>query len=398
MANTGRSPSSVGLVILVLTVVIALIAGCSEAGIFDTMAMRLAEFDWAYETDVSIDPGTLSSTLTDVPVLVRLTPDRIDYSAIRRNGADLEFYDGETGALLPFEIEDWVPGGESSLWVRIPRIEPGTGALLRIRYGRWNAGDGHDPAAVWSNGYLAVWHFSESESPFADSTGNANTARKAENQADPVLTEGIVGSAVDFSASDSSALAVEPSPSLTSFAPLTIEFATSGSGTSKNDFLIFRDDMFVRADGDWQTSPTLRFQYNFTGPDGEEHEPADDLLVHRGYDWGSADWHVGAVTWDGTAEALIRQIYDNGAPRPPQINSRGGTGTPVDVSGSTLTIGNGGWAGGMTSAFNGSIDEVRIAGVPRSADWILVQARSLRDLLFDWTGATTTLLREVLPQ
>src|SRR5262245_65849727 len=60
--------------------------------------------------------------LDDFPVLVTLNPSRIDYAALQPDGAELRFADGD-GTALPYDIARWVPGGHSTVWVRVPTID-----------------------------------------------------------------------------------------------------------------------------------------------------------------------------------------------------------------------------------------------------------------------------------
>ena len=79
-----------------------------------------------------------STTLTDFPVLVRLSPELngFDYSKCRLpNGGDLRFSDS-SGNLIPHEIDTWNPSGESLVWVKVPSLTKAT--TITAYYGNPN--------------------------------------------------------------------------------------------------------------------------------------------------------------------------------------------------------------------------------------------------------------------
>jgi hypothetical protein len=101
--------------------------------------------------------ATLAEPLNDAPVLIRLTPDRIDYALFAADGSDIRFALADDTP-LPHEIERWEPGGESLVWVELPVLE--TGAAFSMIYGD-GAADSQRPAEVWSR-YDLVYHFAGS--------------------------------------------------------------------------------------------------------------------------------------------------------------------------------------------------------------------------------------------
>ena len=111
-----------------------------------------------YRCEMTVDGYSGTSTLTDFPLLVRISPTAIDkftYGDCAENGADISFTDAD-GNVLPHEVDTWNPDGESLVWVKISSMARGTKFFFR-----W-ADQNHptnNPTAVWSN-YVGVWHFS----------------------------------------------------------------------------------------------------------------------------------------------------------------------------------------------------------------------------------------------
>src|SRR6185312_11166750 len=68
-------------------------------------------------------------TLTDFPVLVRLSNSRqgFNYSHFASGtGGDLRFTDATGTRVIPHEIDEWNPAGESTVWVQVPALSSGS--------------------------------------------------------------------------------------------------------------------------------------------------------------------------------------------------------------------------------------------------------------------------------
>ena len=126
------------------------------------------------------------TTLENFPLLVRISPERISgfsYGDCALDGSDISFA-LENGEILPHEIDTWVNGGESLVWVRLPALQ-GTETSF---YFRWNdSGPAENISAnVWSADYAGVWHMNGASGVTLDSTGHElhATPKVAPNSAD----------------------------------------------------------------------------------------------------------------------------------------------------------------------------------------------------------------------
>ena len=133
---------------------------------------------YARQMALTVDGYTGAETLTDVPVLVRLstTISGFDYNdfASPSNGADLAFFDANEQRLA-YEIDEWHTNGTSLVWVKLPELKRGmrfTAAWGGVpMYGHApdrSAPDGHE---VWCD-YAGVWHMNEDSGTAYDSTAN----------------------------------------------------------------------------------------------------------------------------------------------------------------------------------------------------------------------------------
>lgn len=130
---------------------------------------------YARQMALTVDGYTGAETLTDVPVLVRLSTaiSGFDYNdfASPSNGADLAFFDANERRLA-YEIDEWHTNGTSLVWVKLPELKKGTrftaawggvGCVPMDGYAT-----GHE---VWCD-YAGVWHMNEDSGIAYDSTAN----------------------------------------------------------------------------------------------------------------------------------------------------------------------------------------------------------------------------------
>jgi Concanavalin A-like lectin/glucanases superfamily/Domain of unknown function (DUF2341) len=145
-----------------------------------------------YELPIAYASGTFSSDLSDVPVLVALDATRIDYDLAAADGSDLRAFDAN-GNVLPLEIESWVPGGSSVVWVRLGSLSSGGGSFS-LRFGDPNASAGPGADTLWSD-YSALYHFADADpaAQVADALGNHHGVGNG-----PTREPALIGSGLGF--------------------------------------------------------------------------------------------------------------------------------------------------------------------------------------------------------
>ncbi len=158
---------------------------------------------WTHRAPIRCTGYTGSETLTNFPLLVRVSPSAIPgfrYADARApGGADLRFADAGRTTELSREVERWDTNGESCVWVRLPRLAS-SNELLWAFWGNPGAAAPPDGTngAVWSGGYAAVWHLSEGGvGRRHDATSNRNHGTPALYNGDEA-TNGIIGGADSF--------------------------------------------------------------------------------------------------------------------------------------------------------------------------------------------------------
>jgi hypothetical protein len=331
-------------------------------------------FDASYAKRIRIDVAAPEEDLDGFVVLVRLDATRIDYAAVADNGSDLVFVaaDGET--TLAHEVDTWDPSGTSVVWVAVDQIAA-EGTHFSLYWGNPDAVDLQDAAATWARDYSAVWHMDEA---LVDATPNANNGTNAGS----VDVEGWLGRARDFDGMDDFIDAG-------SDASLDDVFSNGGTITAwirANSFggldfgRIADKSAGIDGTGGWgfeldnaagNADQTLRFERGFDTNVSAWFGPQSIIVVGQ--------WHAVGMVYDESTGDPPRFFVDGVAQ--PASDDGLGSGAPTADGAQSLRIGN--HAVGARG-FDGIIDELRIATVPRTNAFMAAQHASMIDALLTY--------------
>ncbi len=306
---------------------------------------------WGARRDLTFNTSGIAEAQVDFPVLVKLTPSNFDYTQVQANGADLRFIDADGVTVLSYEIATFNVGGESLIWVKVPRIEPNSTTDSMTMY--WNnptAADGQNRAGVWSNGYAGVWHF---DGTLNDSTSNANHGVNQGTTAVP----GYLGGARSFNGT-SSYIGVVNAASLALANTLTLEaWVKPLADVIDGARIIDKKNLW---------NDTAGYELEYKGAVNRLTSVAGGGSYGRGIvELDDGAWHYVAATYNG----VVAQVYADGT----NVTTLSAI-TPVVAGTVPLSIGR---RSGGGDYFNGLIDEVRISNVRRSDAWITTQRRSM---------------------
>ncbi len=334
--------------------------------------------DWsAYKKSFDITfPGyTGTSTLTDFPVLIRLSTAQNDFRYARcPNGDSLRFSDAN-GNLIPHEIDTWDPTGESLVWVKVPLLNASTRIIAH--YDCAYPGAALDASQVWSNGFIGVWHLGESARPLKTSTAIGSDFTASSHQAGHesdydnrigFATNGVLGKAVAFDLGTDrrgGLYAFDPDHVYDGLGAVTIEFWTCKRehDPDRGRYLVCK----YADSSNWpyticDQSTDHRFACQFKDADGH----GASVNPNKGNGITSLDtWNHNVYVCDLTN--ATGAVYVNTVSC---INNAADikTTTVMCTVDAPLSIGN--REGGAMYAFPGIMDEVRISSVARSADWV----------------------------
>ena len=323
--------------------------------------------DWTNRRQLTFKNSTQSENLENFPVLVKLDSTRIDYSKTQDTGGeDLRFVDPD-GTLLSHEVEQWNTGGESIVWVKVPKISGSTNSdYIWMYYGNDAAVDLQDAENVWSNNYRFVMHFSETSGDYSDSTSYGNNGVLSTGITRVV--EGYTGSAVLFESSQSSYINAGNDPSLDIFNDVTVT-AWIKPNTGCNGYIVAKDhyEIFsIKVEQDINRTVTWIFDEYYINPG---IIPTDE-------------WTFIASTYNQPRN-ILNQYRDN----IPKVTSIP-TNSAIVTSGLDLLLGKRaeptGNSTGGDDHYDGFADEIRISNTLRSDAWIAAQYASMNDTLISY--------------
>jgi hypothetical protein len=138
----------------------------------------------------------VAKSVTDFPVLIRLTAVNFDFSQAKNNGTDLRFIQSGAG-FLSCEIERWdAPYKRAEIWVKVGTVYGNNRTQsLTMYWGNAASVDASNSTAVFDTaaGFQGVWHLSDSAAgQFHDATVNKYHGTSPDS-ARPQAAEGAVG-------------------------------------------------------------------------------------------------------------------------------------------------------------------------------------------------------------
>ncbi len=325
--------------------------------------------NWSQHTNVVINTTAAGagvfSNVQNFPILVRLgNADSAVFSQANANGSDIRFTKANNTTRLHHEIESWNSATRSAaIWVKVDTIYGNrNNQHIRMHWGNASAADSSNGAAVFdtANGFRAVWHMSDS-GDVADATANNLTATASGS---PGVVAGTVGGARSFNGT-SSFFNVPGSASILNFpanSNYTIsawvnatQLASHGTVVSKSDFAY-----------------ALKLQNGAAAWEFFEYSGGWNAAVAQTFPEANVWLHI-----MGVQQGFETRIYVNGVLENPfgATLTEGGSGR---LETTNVNIGREPQATGGRRYFNGIIDEVRISGVARSANWARLEYQNQR--------------------
>ena len=113
----------------------------------------------------TIDNTKVDSTLTNFPVLVKLTTENFPFSLANSDGFDLRFTQNDGSTLLKYERERHdSTSGKAEYWVKIPEVSSSVDTTFYLYFRITDTADGEDATNVWDGYFTAVYHLNQIES------------------------------------------------------------------------------------------------------------------------------------------------------------------------------------------------------------------------------------------
>jgi Concanavalin A-like lectin/glucanases superfamily/Domain of unknown function (DUF2341) len=324
--------------------------------------------DFAFRQQLTISNAERGE-LVDFPILVVLDAKRIDYSALRGDGADIEFRDQDETPLA-HEVERWNPEGQSFIWVRVPVIDARSDAdFIWMYYGNPDEKTVDDEAAVWT-AYEEVYHLDAEKGQVDDAgerdlDGDVAGAEGRDGVIGRALRFDGVGQHVDLDGGRDFARAA---PGLTVEAWVHPDVAQQG--------VIFGAAVAT----DSSSRVELRYELNQGLRGGARTQKVGDLQAATTQETlPLGDWSWVALVCDfasGQVSIYIDDhlsvqtgglLFDRQTPDTP--SSRAVIATDESIA---------------SDFFAGRIDELRVARTALPAGWLAAQNASMRDQLLSY--------------
>jgi hypothetical protein len=388
--NSIRLPLRAGSLVLTL-------AATAFAGDYST---------WGKYRTVTINAAGITTTgVARVPVPIRFTSashgDMFSAAlAALPGGSDLRVTKADGTTDVPFEIDHWNVGGPGTIWVLLDTVPAGGSVALRIYWHKSGAASASNGAAVFSpaNGFVAAWHFSQpAGAAMLDATGNNNTANPAAGGAAPTEQAGsLIGTGKTFNGTsqfyqvgtDSSAVNLN-----TNTGPYTItawanveDCTTRISVFSKyaNSNSVVGGRQYVLQTGPNANSWRMTNSVPSLAASNANNEFATDdsaSCVSGSWTYLAATYNTGGAAAIGdSVGARTLQMRVNARPLTYGKVYSQTTGASIGRASNTFI----GKLANNERYMRGSLDELTVSNVVRSADWLKLSYETQK------AGATTT--------
>jgi biopolymer transport protein ExbB len=297
--------------------------------------------DWTQRRKLQIDTTPAGAHLTEplagVPVLVRLHTGNFFFAEAKPDGSDLRFVSSDDKTPLKHHIEKYDGTNElAQVWVLLPKLPANSNQeYVWLYYGNAKAPRADDAKGSYDSAQTAVFHFSESDGKFADSTANGLVPSASDAQPDAT---GFIDGAAAFAGAGMK-LDAHPALALSAAGGLTVS-------------------AWLRPDGPQDKATLYAQEQGGKGVRlGIEGSTLVALVGTTRLSGGTLDagvWRHVALTVGGGRTAL----FVDG------VEVAGGAATLPDVQGG-VTVGTG---------YRGVMDELQLARAARPATWFMAAA------------------------
>jgi hypothetical protein len=320
------------------------------------------------------DPSTVP--LVDLPLPITLN--LADYQG-RLSQTNLRFV--SSGVVLPHEVELWQAGQQAVVWVRVPGLAPATGGELWLYFDNPTASAAAAPTAVWSNGFVGVWHLQQPAGGMVPDSTSSPKPAKQEGTAQPTA-QGRFGDAYSFDGKGWLRIASTASDKLALSGTLTIEGWTYGTMPDEGS-------AYYTVVGR-QCGSSYYDAYTLVAHRGGSGQPLDSRCqTTAGATCGTADVVTGAFTasaWHhlaGVRTSTSLTLYVDGvAAAPKSVGAMG-----IDANDVLIGAEENDNTTTPSESFKGRIDEVRLSNVARTPSWIRATYRAGSDPAMVTLGA-----------
>ncbi len=318
---------------------------------FSSIEAPFNPFDegWQYRKQISINHSQVAGGLSNFPILVHIIDDDLQAKA-QPDGDDILFMDGSGVAhKLYHEIEKYqTSNGELFAWVNIRNLSADENTILYLYYGNPESANNQMSHRVWNQSFAGVWHLKD----FQDSTKNGNHGTNSGTTA----SSGKIGDARAFDGAHNEIL-VDNDPSLNFHTPNKFSI----SFWMKRD----RSNIYESVISKGTSAYTAGYVVQVWGDNSMYfgvYDGSQENQIFSNQKIDDTNWHYITAVWDGTTMSL----FIDGA-----VDNSDNIG-PITIADDSKPLEFGhhyGYISGQ-NPFDGSIDEIQISKIDRTAEWI----------------------------
>lgn len=323
------------------------------------------------------------------PLAVFLDASRFNFSAAIANGADIRFSETPGGPFLPHSIEWWDPAAKEALvWVRIPLVKGNSRSQqVYMHWGNKSATPADRSAEVFptAEGFTGVWHLQEPGNTlpggYADATANEANATGV-NMMPYNTVKGVLGKAQRFRYAERQWIKVDSEKrklfDLTerlTFSIWAYAETYANRGDEAKRVLPGYETLFAKGDNSWRLQKFGIRSWHQPEADliemcVERASPRGDLCVIGKTDMKTKQWYH--IT--GVHDFPYVHLYVNG-----RLERTEKFDTPWKSDDHPVGIGNQSQFPDKGGRYwDGVLDEARVIGKAKSADWIRLDYESQR--------------------
>ncbi len=335
-----------------------------------TRKAKLSFMGYKYSARIQLNTtatgANIGTRILGFAVPIRLHRNNFNFATSIAEGQDLRVFTPE-GKPLPFEIENWDSAGkEAALWVRFDTLAANTQKdMAYLCWGSDTVNSLSQPAAVFppSDEFAAVWHMGNG---FVDATGNGNTG--AAQGGATASNSGLLGQALFCDSASALAQGVNFGNSA-SLSSLTTAIQVEGWVKSKQFNIaasVFRHEWHFNALRLLPNGGAASSFYNlFTDTSQAMDKQKKTEFPWRGT-WNDNAWHYFVAQYDANIGLFL---YWDGK----LSATLGGQGGLLAATTKPFMVG---LSESGDQPFHGTVDEIRVSKVARSAAWIQLNYES----------------------
>ncbi len=369
---TGMLPGRLNRIWFGCCLGLLLSAHVAYAGPYDTWAKYKT---LTVNTTSATGAANISSTLTNYPLLVRLTTANADdiLGEALASGADVRFTSSDGATAYSYQIEYW-SATEADIWVLVPSMTGNSTPGLRVYWKKAGQSDASSASTVFatSNSFVGVWHLNDasstSASNYKDATANGYNGTSGSSA--PGSVTGAIGSGTSFANTNTSYIDFGTTPGSSAIQTVSFWYKTTDGTLYQTPV----DKLPATGTSGWNlkirraTDTPNNEIWNRVGSEGTQ----SDAKASNAYTVNS--FAYATLTYTGGTQKL----YVNGS----LITTKTSVTNTVNNSTTNLRFGYPSVVG--TEGFLGTLDEVEISNVDRGADWITLNYQTQK------SGATCT--------